>query len=114
MGNKKQRNLNKLYHKQRKVEVFSYNWADQQLSYIIGVLQGKNVECARKGRIHLALIAKDLLKEHGFVWHVERIDNWIHRTSELEQPIRADLSREAEKDSQNKKREIKYLGDLFI
>jgi hypothetical protein len=36
--------------------------------------------------VHLALINKEELLEHGFVWHAERIDNWIHRL----QPKRAD------------------------
>ena len=106
-----QKNSNK---KQSKTTFFNYSWADRYLKYNIGILQGKHVECSRKGRIHLVLIAKELLKDHGFYWHCERLDNWIHRTAKLEQPIKADLSRELRDDSQNKKREIKYLGDLFI
>lgn len=36
--------------------------------------------------MHLALIIKEELLEHGFVWHAERVENWIHRL----QPIKAD------------------------
>ena len=110
----KNRRSKKNFLKTKHVECFSYNWADQKLSYIIQILLGKHIVCSRKGRIHLALIAKQLLRDHGFDWHCDRLDNWIHRTQKLEQPIKADLSRELREDSQNKKREIKYLGDLFI
>jgi len=95
--NKKLRSIKKVERKQRISEFFDYKHADHKLSYIIGLLQGKFVTCSRKGRVQLALIAKEELLEHGFYWHCERIDNWIHRTAKLEQPKRADLSEERER-----------------
>jgi len=38
----------------------------------------------------MALIMKKRLLDHGYEWHAERIDNWIHRV----QPRRADLLEE--------------------
>lgn len=102
------------FKKRARNEVGSYNWADSQLKYIIGILQGKNVICSRKGRIHLAIITKELLKEYGYTWHVERIDNWIHRTSKLEQPKRADSRAEQREDSLKPKISFeKYLEEAF-
>jgi len=114
MGSKNQR-INQNFSKS---EFFSHDRADAQLKYIIGVLQGKHIICSRKGRIQLALVTKELLKDHHFEWHCERVDNWIHRTSKLEQnPKDSDLSkeREREEDSLNKpqKRVIKFIGDLY-
>ena len=103
----KNRRSKKNFLKNRHVECFSYNWADQKLSYIIQILLGKHIICSRKGRIHLAILAKEELKEHGFDWHVSRIDNWIHRTSKLELP-KADLSRELREDSLSAKPKISY------
>ena len=94
--------LKRFSKKPNKIECFSHDWADDQLRFSIGVLQGKFVICSRKGRIQLALISKALLKEHNYAWHSDRIDNWIHRTAilpKLKQP-KADLSqREREENS---------------
>ena len=82
-----------------KNQVISQSEADSQLKYIIGVLQGKHIGSSRKGRVHLALITKDLLKEYGYTWHCDRIDNWIHRTSKLKQTLRSDSRAEQREES---------------
>ena len=77
---------------------FDYKHADQKLKFVIGILNGNHIGSSRKGRVHLALIAKDELKEHGFFWHCKIIDFHIHRTAKLEQIP-------AGSDSQQSKRE---------
>jgi hypothetical protein len=93
-----------------KIEVGSKEWADKQLRFSIAILQGHICRSSWKGRLNLALIVKERLLEHGFTWHAERVDNWIHRCQpksplaqiyadgdpgfqarELVQPKRADL-----------------------
>jgi hypothetical protein len=104
-----------------KIEVGSKKWADKQLSFSIRILQGHICRSSWKGRLNLALIVKERLLEHGYSWHAERVDNWIHRCQpagnigkfssektdnsqdpgfqarkELAQPIRADSERAEE------------------
>ena len=64
---------------ERKIKLYSKDWADHKLSFTVKYLQGKYDICQWKGRVHLALIIKEELLEHGFVWHAERVGNWIHR-----------------------------------
>jgi hypothetical protein len=87
-----------------KIEIGSPEWANRQLRFAIAILQGHICGSSWKGRLQLALIVKERLREYGYSWHAERVDNWIHRCQpraqdpefqarkELAQPIRADLS----------------------
>lgn len=60
-------------------EFYSKAWANEQLRFAIATLQGKIESSIWKRRLHTALIVKDGLIEHGFVWQAEKIDFWIHR-----------------------------------
>jgi hypothetical protein len=62
-----------------KIEIGSKEWADKQLRFSIRILQGHICRSSWKGRLQLALIVKERLLEHGYTWHAERVDNWIHR-----------------------------------
>lgn len=103
MGKKKQRSLFKKAKVLRSFKYGSSQWADNQLRYIIGILQGKHITSTWRGRINLALITKERLQGMGFKWHVARVENWIHRAQrdhkhELEQnPKDSDLSQERER-----------------
>ena len=57
----------------------SKEWANRELRYAIGVLQGKFVDSLPMGRLQIALYLKDLLAEYGYTWQVRRLENWIHR-----------------------------------
>jgi hypothetical protein len=60
-------------------QIGSKKWADKQLSFSIRILQGHICRSQWKGRLQLALIVRDRLREYGYSWHAERVDNWIHR-----------------------------------
>ena len=116
MGTKKLRSIHNLNKKQSTTSFFNNDWADNYLSFQIGILNGKNVICSRSGRVHLALIAKELLKDHGFYWHCKILDAHIHRTAKLEHRQKGDDSQQSRReDSLNKpqKRVIKFVGDLY-
>ena len=57
----------------------SKEWANHELRYAIGVLQGKYIDSLPAGRLQIALYLKDLLEEYGYTWQVRRLENWIHR-----------------------------------
>lgn len=53
--------------------------ANEILSYAIQVLKGRKIVSTAKGRVHIALILKDRLKDGGFWWQSKIIGWWIHR-----------------------------------
>jgi len=62
----------------------SPEWADATLRFAIADLRGKNGCKSRwQGRLQMALIMRKRLLDRGYVWHAERIDNWIHRVMQL-------------------------------
>lgn len=54
-------------------------WANEQLKYAIGVLQGRYVISRPVGRIQIALIIKENLLEEGFWWQVGILEIWLCR-----------------------------------
>ena len=73
-------------------ELYSFDWANRKLRFVIATLQGKYEVGIWKRKLTTALIVKDELLEHGFKWQADRIDNWIHRL----QPRKADSVRAVE------------------
>ena len=59
-------------------------WANQYLSWHIGALKGRNVGQTEKGRLQLALYAKDELERHGFWWQAAILEIWIRRAQKGE------------------------------
>lgn len=55
------------------------DWANDQLKYAIGVLQGCHVISTPKGRIQIALIIKENLLDEGFWWQVGILEIWLCR-----------------------------------
>ncbi|MBA7540956.1 hypothetical protein ES705_33259 [subsurface metagenome] len=53
--------------------------ANKALVYTIGVLQGKFVVSRPAGRLHIALILRDQLRETGFWWQSWVLNCWIHQ-----------------------------------
>lgn len=53
--------------------------ANDLLRYGIGVLRGQYVICRAKGRIHIALILLNDLKDMGAWWQARILEYWIHR-----------------------------------
>lgn len=67
-------------------EYGSKEWANEQLRFAILVLKGQCGGKRWKGNLQIALLVKEGLLEHGFVWQAARVENWIHRL----QPRKAD------------------------
>ena len=57
----------------------SVEWANEQLSYAIQVLKGRKMVSLPKGRLHVALLIKEKLKEFGFFWQSDVLNIWISR-----------------------------------
>lgn len=57
----------------------SKEWANEQLRFAIGCLDGSRVGASDRGRIHLALFIKDRLTDYGFPWQVRILNCHIHR-----------------------------------
>ena len=62
---------------EKKLYYGSKEWANWLLSYSIRVLQEK--ERPSGTRLLEALIHLDSLKEKGFWWQADRLQNWIHK-----------------------------------
>jgi hypothetical protein len=93
-------------------KIGSQDWADSQLRFIIAILQGKICQQSWKGKLQLALIAKQRLLDYGFLWHARRVDNWIHRyTPKLAQLPKGDDLSEREREEPSSKKFSVYLGD---
>lgn len=75
----------------------SKEWANRELSYAIGVLQGKNIDSLPSGRLQIALYLRDLLAEHSYMWQVRCLEAWIHRFQ------RGDFTASREADSHERK-----------
>lgn len=68
--------------RQENNEVFQFGtkaWADNQLSFCIHILQGKQCGGHWNSNLQLALIIKQRFEVLGFQWHAKRVENWIHR-----------------------------------
>lgn len=78
--------------------IASKEWANDQLRFAIGILQGKICTSTWKGRLQIALIVKQGLEEKGFWWQAERIENYIHRLQRAGR-VRADSQRKEEREA---------------
>jgi hypothetical protein len=65
----------------------SLEWANSQLRFGISILQGSaGILQSLKGRIQLALILRDQLREYRFSWQAKILEHWIHRAQGGEFP----------------------------
>ena len=91
-------------------QLYSVFWANEKLTFGIAVLQGKIEASIWKRRLQTALIIKDELMEHGYVWQSERLENWIHKLEKQEKAKdERRFTASSEADSQQKsKREASF------
>lgn len=66
--------------------IFNKEWANRQLSFAIREL--KDASRRWENRLLVAIYIKNRLRDFGFPWQAERVENWIHRL----QPRLADFS----------------------
>ena len=83
-------------------------WANEILSYTIQMLKGRKIGSRPKGRIYIALYAKELLKRYGFWWQAKILEIWIKRAEKGEFFIASERSERAYE------RRLRRSGFIFL